>query len=286
MATSIQNLNPRHPALMATADIIDICKPLTQSLGIDFFCFHRVFEDGSEIMLSNSIDWVKHYYVKNYNCHIHFSRIELHEFKHIIWPEENVTPMLGECRGINKLSNGISVTLPKLVGVEYLDFIGYGLRRDRKKSSNYLISNILLLERFALYFRNKAALIIDGCKKNKIQAFDKDSNNVIKQNIELNNFQNFIIDTSFAESISDLANGKITAREYQCIKYLLQGKTMAEIGLELNLSPRTVETYFEHLKNKFLCQKKSELVAKLLKTDAAKFIFNEIEIENLAHKNV
>jgi len=48
-----------------------------------------------------------------------------------------------------------------------------------------------------------------------------------------------------------------------CANFLLTGMTNKQIARELNLSPRTVETYINHLKSKLHCKNKMELIAKL-----------------------
>lgn len=54
-----------------------------------------------------------------------------------------------------------------------------------------------------------------------------------------------------------------TERERQTIFYFLQGKTTAQVGVCLNLSPRTVEYYLKNMKSKLNCQRKSELIGKI-----------------------
>jgi DNA-binding CsgD family transcriptional regulator len=57
----------------------------------------------------------------------------------------------------------------------------------------------------------------------------------------------------------------ITAREFDCIKELLQGKTAKAIGRTLNITHRTVESHILHVKQKLNCHFKSELIDYLLK---------------------
>jgi DNA-binding CsgD family transcriptional regulator/predicted SnoaL-like aldol condensation-catalyzing enzyme len=56
------------------------------------------------------------------------------------------------------------------------------------------------------------------------------------------------------ESLSD--------REVDCLQQLLLGKTAIEIGQFLHLSPRTVESYLENLKEKLSCDSKRELFSR------------------------
>lgn len=53
----------------------------------------------------------------------------------------------------------------------------------------------------------------------------------------------------------------LSARERDCLKYLLMGKTAKETALLMKISFRTVEYYFENIKDKMGCYSKRELVA-------------------------
>lgn len=52
----------------------------------------------------------------------------------------------------------------------------------------------------------------------------------------------------------------LTPREQDCLCYLVRGKTMAQIAELLHLSRRTIESHIESIKNKFGCNKKSDII--------------------------
>lgn len=54
----------------------------------------------------------------------------------------------------------------------------------------------------------------------------------------------------------------LSDRERECLQQLLLGKTATEIGQALHLSPRTVESYLENLKEKLSCHSKRELFSR------------------------
>jgi DNA-binding CsgD family transcriptional regulator len=51
----------------------------------------------------------------------------------------------------------------------------------------------------------------------------------------------------------------ISRQEYRCLGFFTKNLTVKEIAQEMNLSPRTVETYLNNLKNKLRCQNSLEL---------------------------
>lgn len=62
---------------------------------------------------------------------------------------------------------------------------------------------------------------------------------------------------------AELNNIYLSKRQLSCAEFLLKGMTSKQIATQLNLSPRTIETYIEILKNKFQCHNKTELILKL-----------------------
>lgn len=51
----------------------------------------------------------------------------------------------------------------------------------------------------------------------------------------------------------------LSSRERECLKYLLRGKTAKETAQHLQISFRTIEYYFENIKNKLDCDRKKDL---------------------------
>jgi DNA-binding NarL/FixJ family response regulator len=58
----------------------------------------------------------------------------------------------------------------------------------------------------------------------------------------------------------DSADIKLSSRQQECLFFLLRGKTAKQIGQQLNLGHRTIESYLETIKSKFNCQTRYELI--------------------------
>lgn len=72
----------------------------------------------------------------------------------------------------------------------------------------------------------------------------------------------------FSYYVRELALDKInqyqlSKREIECLDSLKRGQTAKQTAKTLDLSPRTVEDYFDHIKHKLNCQNKLELIEKI-----------------------
>ncbi|MGQ3890940.1 LuxR C-terminal-related transcriptional regulator [Legionella sp. CNM-4043-24] len=72
---------------------------------------------------------------------------------------------------------------------------------------------------------------------------------------DIHNQKSYIIEDEYPEL-------NLSERETECFFYLIRGHSAKSIAAILNLSVRTIEYYFENIKNKFNCYSKSELVEK------------------------
>lgn len=74
-----------------------------------------------------------------------------------------------------------------------------------------------------------------------------------------------IIKPDPVSSLMDDDEWKLTARQKDCLFYLVKGFSVKEISSALALSVRTVEHHFEHIKIKLKCVRRSDLISRALK---------------------
>ena len=53
-----------------------------------------------------------------------------------------------------------------------------------------------------------------------------------------------------------------TVRQKECVSHMVRGRTYKEIAKILNISPRTVETHIEHIKDKLGCYSRADIINK------------------------
>lgn len=56
----------------------------------------------------------------------------------------------------------------------------------------------------------------------------------------------------------------LSLRQSECLHYFVRGMTFKQIGIALNLSPRTIEHCVEAIKRKMHCEKRSEIIEKYM----------------------
>lgn len=59
---------------------------------------------------------------------------------------------------------------------------------------------------------------------------------------------------------------KLTKKESECLFYIIRGGSTKQIASRFKRSPRTIEVHIEHLKQKFNCRTKAELIEKAIES--------------------
>ncbi len=71
---------------------------------------------------------------------------------------------------------------------------------------------------------------------------------------------NIISSPSVLKQLVKFQQYNFSKRELECLEHLCRGKTYKQVGREMMISPRTVETHLEHIRNKSTCNNKSEVI--------------------------
>lgn len=253
-----------HPFLTTAPEMQALCRPLF-SLGINHFVYHKNYVNGGEIRLSNNPRWIQHFYAGQYH---RFSAFEKNpkelQSGYVLWSHlQNHNVVLDAAREFN-IDHGISLVKRVTDGVEYFFF---GTSRDNPQIINFYINNLDLLERFTIYFKDRGRELIKIANTKKIiipnkfetaaEINDEGNPCLIQNNIHAE----FIANTPIKKiQVANQLNTSLSRRELDCIAELLQGKTLKEIGNHLGISPRTVETHVNNIKEKLQCRSKSELI--------------------------
>jgi DNA-binding CsgD family transcriptional regulator len=257
-------LPEKHISLTSSTDIDEILKPL-KKLGILYFTYMRNYPDCSQVYLSNDSSWVEAYYGQRLYETSQFQLApESYRSGKIVWPAQSDLPVYQYGREYLKSDNG--VTIIKKSG-NYTEFYFFSSSVNNNGIVNVYVNNMAILEKFVLYFNDRAERILAKAEKSKL---------VLPPHIYQQSINNITISIPTPDIIDNVLdemqikkyrikhegyyNIKLSSRELECIFLYHKGKTAKETARALNISQRTVETYFENIKNKLNCYSKDQVV--------------------------
>ena len=262
----LQNLN--------IDDIKSICKPLEQHFGLTSFVYLKYYYDGTEINLSNQPEWVEHYYTDEAltRQNTFAQHPDNYQSGFVLWSQlQGHQEILQRARQFG-IDHGVTIIKKVADGLEVCFF---GTTSDRPEIVNHYLNNLDLLERFIIYFKEQARVIINKVNQQRITTFtDKFSQiKIVESDLyaikPMLAREQFIAATELKQHhLEDEFQGIVlSAREIEVVNHLLKGMTSEEIGKTIHLSVRTIEDYLSRLRTKFSASSKSQLVQKLLQTD-------------------
>lgn len=237
-------LNDNHPFLTHSQDVIEVVAPI-KPLGVTYFSYSRHYKNGERLhacthpKISESYYHDKYYLLGNTEAQP-VSYVE----QAVLWqtlPNQKVF----ECSRNFNIGNGFFFIQPQ---TNYCEFFSFAGDINNVMLINVYLTKMELLKNFICEFREKASNIIDVLEKSKIILPYHDGPGCFLDKIE---------------PIQDRRIPRLTIREEKFGYLLLQGKTAKEIAQDMNISPRTVESYLITLKHKLNCENKTTLILKL-----------------------
>jgi len=252
-------LNSNHFFLTSIQDIKELIAPLKKYFGITTFVYKKNFNDGAEIRLSNNAEYSYSFYKNKFHTESLFeAKPSLYTKARVLWDDVySNTSRAAEHSRNHDVYHGITFVEPFVDGCEIFAF---GVPVGRVDLMHRYLSHIDLLEKFILYFRESAQPLFRKAEKSKIQIpgkFEAAPSDL------LSNENSFFDRSSFLREVCVHSYKIFSAREIQCAELLLQGFTARMISHQLNLSPRTIESYVQNIKQKTNSVSKPDLIRTL-----------------------
>lgn len=242
--------------LNVSQEVREICAPLLQNTPITHFEYFFSFSDNTGLMLSTNPDWLQHYFTEDF-------RVCRHELDYV--PSYGfITHALPFPQGLAEFRRHTQRVLQARHFQiyhccfvldkydDYTDACVFGIAKDDIGILQYYLNHLDSLQRFKAYFVKKAAPLIERLQqKNKLL--------VVSPCIETRE-ENLV-----ALAKPDLLQQpyRLSRREYDCLNYVVQGKTVKEIADIFRISPSTVNAHISHVKDKLQCHNKSQLKEKI-----------------------
>lgn len=231
----------------------DICAPLVDCLGIPIFAYGSIESDGRYVNLTNYPKIEEEYYAQQlYLDDPHVSHPLLLRSGTISIP---VTYNPEYMQKILKQSQVGQLLLILQCSEQRVEAFFFGLKSDESNAHTRLFNCFDLLQRFTRYFKREAAPIIERARREQFNARE------VKGKV----FTEAVLSTPLANKDPQIQRflkmmTPLTAREMQCLELFKEGKTAQMTGAILGLSQRTVEYYFDNIKNKLGCSSKTDLL--------------------------
>ena len=265
-------LPKNHFIFTSSKDVNDICFPLKQ-FKINGFCLLRSFPDGTQIKLSNNARWQEHIFKQGLHQNHPFSR---HPKKYMpgvyLWDSFSNQEMVIHARKYFNFDHGITIINKFPDGTA--EYCGFSSEPGNAGITEFFLNNLDLLYRFILYFKDRAADLIEKSAKSYRLILPEQKN--IEKERFLSKGDYYALAKEFEHKIKlnhyefnygELKGIRISRRELDCVKYLLQNRAAKEIAELLFISTRTVEKHLDNLKIKLNCESKQNLYEKLKRSE-------------------
>lgn len=242
-----------------------VTKPLQHHFGIGYFTYHRIDYAGNYTVLVNRPDWAEHYVGKQIFLNDPYLRhpsnyrsgVSLMENQ---GSEEQKELIVKNAKKVLEVDMGVSFIQK---GETFVEFFGFSSSRKISCLESIYLNRPQVLTSFAAYFKKEMGVILKQMEEEAPSLVDlkgKDffSDQPLCLDIASPTLLAYYRDLGIHREIEKAET--LSCRERECLKLLLRDKSAKETASILGLSPRTVEYYFENIKNKLSCWNKREVL--------------------------
>lgn len=241
-----------------------VTQPLHDRFGVAYFTYHKIDKNGNYTVLVDRPDWAEHYVSEQFFREDPFLRhpdvyrsgfciLGTHGSKKY---KESV---IKDGKEIFNMDLGI-VQIEK--NADCVEFFGFAANTEKSSLHQVYLNQPSLLKLFAGHFKKELGSILNIMEEEGSPLIDLKGTDFlcdlpIHPDVLSDSHLAYLIDLGFESEVKKAK--ALSVRERECMKLLVAGKSAKETGILLDLSPRTVEFYFENIKNKLCCSAKYEL---------------------------
>jgi len=247
-------------------NILDICKPLFDNLGISYFEYVKISAEGNIFYLCTNKKWLEfslEHKMFDDKEHVELcSMAKKFNQRYALWNCLNLekTCLLSKYYEHN-IWNGFSIN--EASGEDF-NIYSFATTKENNSLNDFFVKNINLFDHYITYFKQKIKFLVSDNVLPHIKGTP-----LLKDTGEINayyysyNIERFLEEISIKSLVLKANEKKIhlTKRELLCLRLLAIGKTMKEIGNELSISPRTVESHLNVIKAKTGMIFKNQLIS-------------------------
>lgn len=266
----ISELLKKHPTFTHAAEMQVITKPL-RNIGITYFAHTQIDSTGHMAINSNAPELVEQYILQGFHHHdLHFSHLNNTE-QYFLW---DCALLTGKTQELYQLASELNYSHTFSIiqfHEKVIHLYHFAAVRGHNQMNMFYLQHIDLLKQYIAYYKeclrinpelNKAyTMPVKTYPQDGGFKFDVYDNALYNVNIPA-----FLTDLDLKPQIKQIKEAPFSLgkREYQCAYLMLDGLTSKEIGDFLHISPRTVEVYFDRLKQRFNSKNKIQLAKHLM----------------------
>ncbi len=238
---------------------LDICRPFFRETGLNAFSYSRLFSDGTRSEVWSDAEAFNHTFHKaRYIVGAYTPQyFTLHERYSMLDRKVETYPGLLRTRYRSQLADQREyfdhdhcfAILNQ--GEEFCEYFIFYAPRANAMAINFYLNNFDRLEQFSSYFLGAADNLIERAGQHRIAGATGNGCAAAQNKVP-------------ARHRFPGEEETFTSREEDVARLLITGATAKEIANTLGISPRTVESHVENMKQKRGCTKKSMLVKELL----------------------
>lgn len=256
-------------ALVFSDNIVKRISEVSQqlkSIGVNTFSYKKFFDNSRKYLLISSNPQWNQFHLKNVEGNGAFNealcQITDPSLKIFLWPSKPADDILKALYD-HDIWNGVSF-YKKREG--YVEGWGFAGKANNEGLQNFLVNNVDLIKQFILFFNSSFKDLRDESNPKYLAEFKYE--NILETQKTQKSIDDFKKSLHVKRYCYEAHNKTIwlTAREKECLEFLRDGKSIKEIARILNnkkgenLSPRTIETYFQNMRLKVLASSKSEML--------------------------
>lgn len=244
--------------------ICKVTRPLHERLGVVYFTYHKIDLDGRYTVLVDRPDWAEHYVEHEFYKEDPFLR-------HPSMYSSGFTMMNNQ--GSQNYQDTVIAIGKNVFNLEscvmliekeddHVEFFGFSIGPDCTRLQNVYLNHKNLLRSFATHFKKELRSPLEKMEEEADTLISLKGDDYFNKELispELSLEDQLSLYEEFGNSDEIALAEKLSKREKQCLSHMLTGCSAKETAALLKLSPRTIESYFENIKNKLACNHKSDL---------------------------
>ncbi len=227
-----------------------ICDPLLKCLDIPTFSYYRIEPNGRFVALTNQVELLNYYYSEEmYLQNPYLTDPKNFRSGYMVAPIAFNPEAIKTIHSQFKTYYFFIFLARQNQNIEAFLFANQDPDISKTQS---LLSNVDLFHKFASYFKQKASSLIAGVEKDHF-------------NLKEEKKEGFFASSPFPNQSPERKEflkkiAPLSLQETRCLDLFKQGHSAQSTAALLNLSPRTVEFYFENIKAKLDCSSKWDLL--------------------------